>query len=1243
MQESIFTLKAADLEKLDATKAVSFFQKLIWAEARKLGIPLNNINISLSTNTPDGGIDARVDNSVKENSGLIKTGLNSYQIKTGNSFKPYQEKQVKKELFSEKKPNKENLGKSVKSCLDQNGTYIVVCFGCDLVETQRQQAIENFTRYFEECGYQNPKNVISFTQTFPSLILQLKEISTPFQTHKSWSLNADMNNDFVMGEKQREFIENVREANDTGPTHIRIIGEPGIGKTRLIFEATKAENLSPLVVYCDKPSKFVDSGLMNEILKEDNPFFVILILDECNANERSDIWNKIKNRGARIKIISIHTEPDDCSGNILFFEPPILANDQVSEILQTYGIPNHQTLKYLELCSGSPRVAHIVGWNLKNNPKDLLKPLDTVNIWERYIAGENNLKNEDVKQSVSVLKYISLFKKFGFGKEVSEEAKFIASTIEKANPQVTWTRFREIIQSLRKRKILQGDITLYISPKALHIHLWTEWWNTYGENFDIVEFSTNMPPELLEWFYEMFKYAARSEAASKVVEQLLSGRGPFFKDDFIKTQLGADFFLALSEANPKKSIICLKKIMKEWDLKKTSEFIDGRRQVIIALERIAIHKELFSEAARLLLGLAEAENEPYANNASGVFKSLFSLGHQTEISAQERISFLKEILNDQSVKKRILGLNACEKILNATSHNRIIDIGYQETTQQPHFWVPRSREEIINVFHEIWRILFQKLHDLTLTPDEQEIILEIFLTKMRMLNSIPELSQMIIADLHILITHPFAKKEKFIEKIEMILTFDKNFISEENYQKYKILRDNLVNTNFSSYLRRYAAMVLISDKIDEDGNRGAKTQEHIEKLVAKLLSNNDLLEQELPWLLSDEAINGYRFGYVFGKQDKEFSLLTTCLEKQQHVDKLKNIRKNFLSGYLRALFEIDSNKWEFFLEGLRNNCSLANWIPGLTAASGISDKAALRILNLAKSNIIEVGDFKRFITINLTTISESTFREWIEYLLASPEEAAFTIALDLYLTFYSKIRWNSNHLPSRDLTFRILTFPSFFKSSSQNLRNRMDAFNWKSLSQEFIRLYPADSINLVDIIFENFELYSTELEGVGAEKYEIINNIAKSFPDEVWQKLTKFLSPPNFHIQAWLRGNSFKGALMYFNRQMVWNWVEDDPNKRVAYLAIMVPELLENNYWVRELLIRYGDCKKILDILKSNFFTDMWKGSIKQYYQQKKQSLIEIMSQETNQNIKDWFEDLIAELDNKIDYCTQIEERDKYY
>jgi len=186
------------------------------------------------------------------------------------------------------------------------------------------------------------------------------------------------------------------------------------GDTRRRFEATS--------YYCDSANKFRDSDLMNEILKEDNHFSCILIIDECDPDSRSYIWNKLIQCGPRLKIVSIYNDYEETTGKISYLNPPPLNEEQIIEIIHSYDVPKDQAERYVEQCSGFPRVAHVIGENLKNNPEDLLRPPIPPMCGSHYCWGDDP-ENQSVQQRRLVLRHIALFKRFGFGNRLSMRLK----------------------------------------------------------------------------------------------------------------------------------------------------------------------------------------------------------------------------------------------------------------------------------------------------------------------------------------------------------------------------------------------------------------------------------------------------------------------------------------------------------------------------------------------------------------------------------------------------------------------------------------------------------------------------------------------------------------------------------------------------------------------------------------------------------------------------------------------------
>ena len=131
MENNFFSVSNEDLARLDANQAVKMVSELLWAEATRLGIPISKIHISANVNAPDDGVDAVVSEQPIIGD-LIRGGHTAYQIKSGRNFQPQQDAVIRDELFGKgNAPGKENLKSRIRKCLDENGTYGLVCTAID--------------------------------------------------------------------------------------------------------------------------------------------------------------------------------------------------------------------------------------------------------------------------------------------------------------------------------------------------------------------------------------------------------------------------------------------------------------------------------------------------------------------------------------------------------------------------------------------------------------------------------------------------------------------------------------------------------------------------------------------------------------------------------------------------------------------------------------------------------------------------------------------------------------------------------------------------------------------------------------------------------------------------------------------------------------------------------------------------------------------------------------------------------
>ena len=1158
------------------------------------------------------------------------------------------------------------LKSRIKSCLDASGTLIAVLFGSDNPEPEDGQTIQKIVEELQlvDSSYVNPKievwrqnQIRGYLSQFPSLALRVTgRDSTRLQSHKSWSLQDDMLKEFEEGEKQREFVESLQELirSPASAVHVRIWGEAGVGKTKLALEASRSEDLAPLVVYCDAASKFRDSDLMNELLRDDNSFSVILVVDECDPDARSYIWNKFKHLGNRIRLISVYDEFDPTSGDIAYMDAPPLEKNQIARILQSYDLPEDQAERWADLCSGSPRVAHVIGHNLKNNPEDLLKPLDTVNVWTRFIEGAGESTALDTQQRTLVLKHVALFKRFGYGASLVNEAKMISSLVHEADPNITWSRFQEIVSHLRNRRILQGENTLYITPRALHIWLWGEWWRTYGDSFEYVKFSESLMPQLMQWFNDMFRYGAGFPGTSRVVAHLLGPDGPFKDTDFLRSPVGADFFLRLSEADPKAALAYLKKTLGSWDKQTLLQFSGGRRQVVWALQNIAVWKDLFTDAAMLLLALGEAENEVrISNNASGVFASLFAIGPgrvaSTEAAPASRWQILEDALLSRSIERQRLAIEACNVALETRNWHREGGRENQGIRRSAQLWAPQTYGELWDAYRHVWTMLVESLD--TLPADLQQHAMKVLLVRARGLSIISGLSSMVVEDIRNLTVKPYADTKEILTEVLGILHYEDEELAEEAKRDLEQLRDDLAGDDFGSLLKRFVGMDLLVDKFDDQGNHVDQVQPKLSELAEQAMSDDTLLHPELNWLVTGEAENGFRFGYELGRRDANARLLTQIVQNQRVAGPKGALY--FLGGYLRALREIDEEQWEEKLDELTADTQSRHWIPELSLRSGnVTDRSAVRILSLIQSNAIPITQLRLFAFGGVTGgISQELFMQWIKHLLSISDDSAVSIALDLFAAYY---RDSSQHgAPPRELTLQLLTHDSLFQPGPSG-RLHSVVYDFLTIGKQFLVHYPEDSLSVAEEMLDHLGEDGTIVEGFHSEARTLLNDITRRFPTQIWSKVAELLGPPidtvAYHIALWLRGDDLfrpghDSMIEVFQAETIWEWVTDDPNSRAWYLATIVPPTLfsreGSTCLARELLMRFGGREDVRRNLQANFSTGGWTGSLSSHFRAKKDALLGFRASEDDQNVIQWIEEYVGLLDLEITRALIAEEREE--
>lgn len=1247
---SIFEPVPNDFSRLDDVESAKLFRKLLLVEAEKNGIPKTKIHITTSTNIPDGGIDAKVDWSKAQSEGLLIKGKTGYQLKTGNTFKPWTERSIKKELFGNKSASKSNLKSGIKQCVKE-GRYVIVTFGHQIDDKNHRKAIKILKSFLKKCGHSNPNvdvlgqnHLANYLKSYPALVLELKQVEYPtFHNHRSWSEERDMSRTLVKtvdyDAKVKE-IQKILESTDTAK-HIRIIAEAGIGKTRFALEATRNEKFASLVIY----TRATDPRLHDLVgyLLGHNDTNAILVVDDCNRNQQNDLWNVLSPKGRRVKLITIYNEMTELKdgSDITYPNPPKLTDSEIEKILTSspYNIPNDQATKWATFAGGYPRFAHLLGINLKMYPDDISRSVDSV--YDKLFAKSDSSDDEKVKKRRKVIRFLSLFKRFGFRDKFEVEAKLIHALIIQICPELTWQQFKEIIEWFENEKIIQGSNTLYISVPVLQIAMWKEWWDKYSKDVDLGKIFEKIPAssQLRGWFYDMCKYTAESQKAAEIVKFLLGSNGPFKKLNLIEDIGGSRFFLALADSMPKEALECLEITIGRWPRKKLLNFRTGRRESIYVLEKAAVHENLFSRSAKLLLNLAEAENETWANNASGVFTGLFSLGHgkvaPTATPPSKRLEVLEFAFRSKSKIKRNLAIKACSVGLETRYFSRIAGAEEQGLKEIP-LWKPKSRKEVIQAYDDILNLLVKNLR--ILSKDEKDGIVQSILSSSRGLIIVPELTDRIISILK-LIHNISGYEEQLLESIIHILDFENKNLKNNVKIELEKLQSRITGKDYHSLMKRYVSMDSRIDLFRKGAKYDEVRQKEIKNLVTLSMHKNNL-KKELHWLVTEEAKNGYQFGYELGNADKKIQFLSLITNSQK---KAKNKPSTvFLGGYFRALFDRDVKLWEKEIANLAKDSQLKKSVIEVSLRSGLSDSVGLLLLKMAKEEEFQPQLLQNFRYGSvIRKLSEKIFLEWVDFLLKLPDQRIIFTILDLFDTYF--VHRQDKQVPS-DITFSILTDERILKKKPEVLFGTMDEFYWTDIAKTFVKQTPSRAFDLADKILANFD--SSFFDRFDSQAQEVIDKISDLDPIKMWQIVSNYISIPmdlkTRNIRDWLR--SPNGFLLKVPFLEINNWIKKDVKNRAWFIAYSIPSIFGNNdnNLVKQLLIHYGNRLDVKRNLIANFDTESYSGPGSVHFASKKQIMEKFRESTTHPKILKWIDWYLSILDSDINRERNSEEREFY-
>lgn len=441
---------------------------------------------------------------------------------------------------------------------------------------------------------------------------------------------------------------------------VQFLGLSGIGKSRMMFEIFRNED-NVHNYYCNNAS---DDRLLNELsvfLRDRKDEKGIIVLDNCNADAFSKICKLQLEIDTSYKIIGIYNDTDDIvrqnGVNHLVLHRRDLAdsvNQYVEEQIGQMGNQAENIVQQIQAISdGFPAIAIKAVQSYRENGVANLMNEDE--LWKR-MCGYKNIDNDERM----ALQSLALFEPLGYEQEFMSDYEKVKHTksitpFDNYSNQKIDDIFENLIKTYSQKELIEkNSCWLLVRPLPLAVWLVGQWFHKCGQSrlvqvlndLDAIQ-NTAQANRMKRALCKRIQNMQENEKAIYLFGNLMAAGAPFHHEEVVCSDFGSRLFLAISTVNPVSVMDCLFDVVMPQSIGWAKEVIKGnvRRNYIWCLERLSMPETTFRKAALLLAKLALAENETWANNATGQLLQLFHVALSgTETTLRKRLEVIDELI-----------------------------------------------------------------------------------------------------------------------------------------------------------------------------------------------------------------------------------------------------------------------------------------------------------------------------------------------------------------------------------------------------------------------------------------------------------------------------------------------------------------------------------------------------------------------------------------------------------------------
>ena len=368
-------------------------------------------------------------------------------------------------------------------------------------------------------------------------------------------------------------------------------------------------------------------------------------------------------------------------------------NESIKQILRSSGavLPPEDLERATEFCSGFPLIAVLVAAGLKSGAEHFADFQDPENITSKLVWGRGPIPIDN--DLLRCLRCIALFEAVGVIEPKDTQLKWVAENLL----GITAGQLEARLEHFFKRRILQRrGYSILVRPRPLAAQLAAAFWRYATNEQRKCLLEGSMSDELKQALCDRLSDLNYLTDARSVAAKLCGPSGPFGSAKAMNTDIGARCLRKLAEVAPEDVVAALERTSSSLDLKALKETVGpGRRWLVWTLDALSWEPSTFQRTMRLLLRLAAAENEKWANNATAEFVQRFRVQLPgTSASLAERLDTLKSLVGEAEEDELPVLISALCKAIDAHVGTRTIGSENHGTRKTYEDYQPKTWEEI---------------------------------------------------------------------------------------------------------------------------------------------------------------------------------------------------------------------------------------------------------------------------------------------------------------------------------------------------------------------------------------------------------------------------------------------------------------------------------------------------------------------------------------------------------------------